>query len=101
MKMVLLLYLEGDGPAVTKLLSDHEIGAYSRLPIEGHGEGKGGAWYGDIATHNSKMIFAIVPDEKAKALLSALEGVSVQDAAHPIHAAQLNLEGWVHSSAQE
>ena len=100
MKMVLLLYLEGDGPAVTKLLSDQGINAYSRLQIEGHGEGRGGGWYGDIATHNSKMIFAIIPDEKAEALLSAMEGVPVQDAGHPIHAAQLNLEGWVHSSTE-
>jgi len=101
MKMVLLLYLEGDGPAVGKLLADHGIGAYSRLPIEGHGGGKGGAWYGDIATHNSKMIFAIIPDEQAAALLSALEGTPVQDASHPIHAAKLDLEGWVHSSTEE
>ena len=98
MKLVLLLYLEEDGPAVTKLLSEQGISAYSRLPIEGHGEGRAGGWYGDIATHNSKMVFTIVSDEEAKSLLVALEGVPVQDAAHPIHAAQLGLEAWVHSS---
>jgi hypothetical protein len=99
MKIVLLLYLEEDGPAVTKLLSDQKISAYSRLPIEGHGAGKAGGWYGDIATHNSKMIFTIVSDEEANSLLAAVEGVSVHDAAHPIHAAQLQLDAWVHSSA--
>ena len=100
MKIVLLLYLEEDGPAVTELLSDQGINAYSRLPIEGRGQGKAGGWFGDIATHNSKMIFAIIPEEKAAALLSALQGTPVQDALHPIHAAQLDLEGWVHSSTE-
>ena len=94
-----LLYLEEDGPAVTKLLSDQGVNAYSRLPVEGLGKGKGGGWFGDIATHNSKMIFSIVSDDEAEALLGAVEDVPVQDAAHPIHAALLDLEAWVHSSA--
>jgi hypothetical protein len=99
MKLVLLLYLEGDGPAVTKLLLDQGISAYSRLPIEGHGEGKAGGWFGDIATHNSKMIFSIVDDGVADSLLEAVKEVHVQDAGHPIHVAKLNLEDWVHSTA--
>jgi hypothetical protein len=99
MKIVLLLYLEEDGPAVTKLLSDQGINAYSRLPLEGHGEGKAGGWYGDVAMHNSKMIFTIVPDDEASSLLAAVENVQVQDIGHPIHAAQLDLEAWVHSSS--
>jgi hypothetical protein len=98
MKLVLLLYLEGDGPAVTKLLLDQGISAYSRLPIEGHGEGKAGGWFGDIATHNSKMIFSIVDDGVADALVGAVKEVQVQDAGHPIHLAKLSLEDWVHSS---
>jgi len=98
MKIVLLLYLEEDGPVVTKLLSDQGISAYSRLPIEGHGAGKAGGWYGDIATHSSKMIFTIVPDDAAEALLAAVQGAPAQDASHPIHAAQLQLDAWVHSS---
>ena len=99
MKIVLLLYLEGDGPAVAKLLSDQEINAYSRLPIEGHGQGKAGGWFGDVAAHNSKMIFAIVPDEQANSLAKAVKQVPVQDAAHPIHLAKLNLEDWVQSGS--
>lgn len=99
MKLVLLLYLEEDGPAVTKLLADEGISAYSRLPIEGHGAGKAGGWFGDIATHNSKMVFTIIPDDRAEALLASVGGVAVQDASHPIHAAQLHLDAWVHSSA--
>jgi len=98
MKIVLLLYLEGDGPAVTKLLSDQGINAYSRLPVEGHGEGRAGGWYGDIAMHNSKMIFTIIPDEEARSLIAAVKDVSVQDTSHPIHAAQLAVEAWVSSS---
>ena len=50
MKIVLLLYLEEDGPAVTKLLADQGINAYSRLPIEGRGQREAGGWFGDIAT---------------------------------------------------
>jgi hypothetical protein len=97
MKLVLLLYLEGDGPAVTKLLLEQGISAYSRLPIEGHGAGKAGGWYGDIATHNSKMIFSVVSDEEADSLVEAVREVKVQDAGHPIHLAKLTLEDWVHS----
>lgn len=97
MKLVLLLYLEGDGPAVAKLLSDQEITEYSRLPIEGHGQGKAGGWFGDVAAHKSKMIFSIVSDEQADSLLQAVQNVAVQDSAHPIHMAKLNLEDWVHS----
>jgi len=99
MKIVLLLYLEEDGPAVTQLLSEQGVNAYSRLPLEGHGEGKAGGWYGDVAMHNSKMIFTIISDEDAAALLAAVEKVQVQDIGHPIHAAQLNLEAWVHSAS--
>ena len=99
MKIVLLLYLEEDGPAVTQLLSEQGVNAYSRLPLEGHGEGKAGGWYGDVAMHNSKMIFTIISDEDAAALLAAVEKVRVQDIGHPIHAAQLSLEAWVHSSS--
>ena len=97
MKLVLLLYLEEDGPAVTQLLQDQGISAYSRLPIEGHGAGKAGGWYGDIATHNSKMIFSVVSDEEADSLLAAVKEVKVQDAGHPIHLAKLTLEDWAHS----
>ncbi len=99
MKLVLLLYLEGDGPAVAKLLSDQKITAYSRLPIEGHGLGKAGGWFGDVAAHNSKMIFSIISDEQADSLLKAVENVPVQDAGHPIHVAKLDLEAWVHSGS--
>lgn len=99
MKLVLLLFLEEDGPAVTKLLLEQGISAYSRLPIEGHGEGKAGGWFGDIATHNSKMIFSVVADDVADGLLGATKEVKVQDASHPIHVAKLNLEDWVHSTA--
>jgi hypothetical protein len=99
MKIVLLLFLEGDGPAVTRLLSEQGINAYSRLPMEGHGEGKAGGWYGDVAMHSSKMIFTIVTDEEAQTLLAAVKDVAVQDAGHPIHAAQLELEEWVHSAS--
>jgi hypothetical protein len=98
MKLVLLLYLEEDGPVVTKLLSDQGISAYSRLPIEGHGQGKAGGWFGDIATHNSKMILSILPDDQADALAAGLKEVKVQDPSHPIHLAKLNLEDWVQSN---
>lgn len=97
MKLVLLLYLEEDGPAVTKLLMDQGISAYSRIAMEGHGEGKAGGWFGDVATHSSTMIFSIIADDVADALATALKDVKVQDAGHPIHMAKLNLEEWVHS----
>lgn len=98
MKLVLLFYLEEDGPAVAKLLSDQGVTAYSRLPVEGHGLGEGGGWYGDVATHNSKMILAVLGDEKADALTDALKALPVRDAGHPIHLARMSLEEWIHSS---
>jgi len=99
MKLVLLLYLEGDGPAVAKLLSDQQITAYSRLPIEGHGQGKAGGWFGDVAAHNSKMIFSIVSHEQADSLMQAVQEMPAQDASHPVHMAKLHLEAWVNSSS--
>ncbi|MGW8266429.1 MAG: hypothetical protein ACWGSQ_08680 [Longimicrobiales bacterium] len=40
MKIVLLLYLEEDGPAVTKLLSDQGISAYSPSPSRAMAPGR-------------------------------------------------------------
>jgi hypothetical protein len=97
MKLMMLFYLEDDGPAVTKLLADQGIGAYSRLPVEGRGEGKVGGWYGEVAAHSSKMILTVVTEEQAEQLLSAVEATQGQDVNHPIHAAQVDLEAWVHS----
>lgn len=97
MKLVMLFYLEDDGPVVTKLMGSQGVGAYSRLPVEGRGEGGVGGWYGEVAPHSSKMVLSVVTDEQAAALLAAVEATQGQDVNHPIRAAQVDLEAWVHS----
>jgi hypothetical protein len=94
MKLLLLLYLEQDGPTVTKLLTSQGIDAYSRVNIEGQGGEKAQGVFGGRAPHASKMIFAVVTGEQGESLRQALREAEVQDANHPIHVAQLGLEAW-------
>ena len=61
MKIVALMYLEEDNPTVSKLLSEHGVMAYSRLPLEGHGAGAEG-WLGRVPAYRSSMAFALVPE---------------------------------------
>lgn len=97
MKLIALMFLEDDDPVVQELLGKAGVSAFSRLPLEGHGEGAPG-WYGQIAPYDSEMIFAVVPDEQAGAVLEAVEGLEkVQDDRHPIHAFQVDVERCVHS----
>ncbi len=99
MKLILLFYLEEDGPAVTALLSREGVTAYSRLPVEGRGGPGGGGWLEGITPHRSKVLMAVVPDEQADRLRAAVESAASHDPDHPIHAAQIDLEAWVHSGS--
>lgn len=97
MKLIALMFLEEDRSVVEEVLTGAGVRAYSRLPLEGHGEGKPG-WYGEIAPYDSEMIFALVPNEEAGAVLDTVEGLKrVQNARHPIHAFRVNVERYVHS----
>ena len=82
MKLMMLFYLEDDGPVVTKLLAHQGIGAYSRLPLEGRGEGRVGGWYGEVAAHSSKMILTVVTEEQAEKLLSAARTSTTRSMPH-------------------
>jgi len=98
MKLIALMFLEEDQSRVEKLLKGAGVRAYSRLPLEGHGEGKPG-WYGEIAPYDSEMIFALVPDEESGAVLAAVEKLEgVQDERHPIHAFEVDVGRCVHST---
>jgi hypothetical protein len=99
MKLIALMFLEEDRAVVEKLLNGAGVRAYSRLPLEGHGEGKPG-WYGEIAPYDSEMIFALVPDADAGAVLDAVEELrNVHDIRHPIHAFRVDVERYVHSTS--
>ncbi|MEE8386114.1 MAG: hypothetical protein V3S01_09370 [Dehalococcoidia bacterium] len=97
MKLVALMYLEEDKAAVSNLLEEHGVMAYSRLPLEGHGTGLKG-WLGDVAPYQSHMAFAMVPADKADALMEAVaECKGCLDPRHPIHAIQVDVEKAVNS----
>ncbi|MDX1623817.1 MAG: hypothetical protein R3199_07530 [Gemmatimonadota bacterium] len=92
MKLVLLMYLEGDEACVERLLAEQGVAVYSRLPIEGVGPGARG-WYGEVAPYASRMIVTMVEGEAAARLLDAVsECRGVQDPSHPIRAAMVDVE---------
>jgi hypothetical protein len=92
MKLIALLYLEDDEAAVARLLKEHDVIAYSRLSLEGHGGGARG-WYGEVAPYASSMAFTLVPEEKADELLQAVRDChDVSDPNHPIHALKVAVE---------
>ena len=98
MKLIMLLYLEDDEPVVDRLLEEHRVAAFSRLPLEGHGAGVPAGWYGEISPYRSKMVFTFVPAEGAEDLMGAVRDASgLQDPRHPIHAVQVAVEGMAHS----
>ena len=47
MKLVLLMYLEEDEKCVDRLLVEQGVDTFSRLPLEGHGQG-GKGWRGNV-----------------------------------------------------
>ena len=92
-KMILLMYLEEDEPAVDRLLEEHRVTAFSRVNLEGHGGGRPVGWYGEVAPYRSRMVFTLVPEERAEELLEAVGRCSgCLDPRHPIHAVMLGVE---------
>ena len=92
MKLVFLMYLEEDDDRVVKLLEEHHVVVYSRMPIEGHGSGMRG-WYGEVAPYRSRLVFTVVPENKAAELLEAVRNCrDCEDPQHPIHALQVAVE---------
>lgn len=94
MKLVMLLYLEGDEKCVERLLADLEVTTFSRVGVEGHGPTGSKGWYGAGAPYRSEMILVFTGDEKANAILSGVQACSaVEDPKHPIRAFLLGVEG--------
>jgi hypothetical protein len=90
MKIVILMFLEGDGPTVERLLSEAGVAAYSNVAVEGHGGGQSGGWYGKAAPFRSRTVFAMMDEIKAKGLIEAVSNTSdTEDSRHPIHAVQV------------
>ena len=92
MKLVILMFLEEDTANVERLLAEHELVAYSELPIEGHGKGTAG-WYGKVAPYSSRMLLVFLGADKAEELLAAVSACTkCKDPKHPIHAWQVDVE---------
>lgn len=97
MKLVALMYLEEDEESVARLLKEHGVEAYSRVPLEGHGAGMKG-WYGNVHPYSSFMSFAMLPENKAVELMNAVEEcTNCKHPRHPIHAMQVHVERSVDS----
>lgn len=99
-KMILLMYLEEDEPAVDRLLETHDVTAFSRVSLEGHGKGHPVGWYGEVAPYRSRMIFTLVPGARAAELMDAVgRCTGCVDPDHPVHAVVLGVEEAVTSGA--
>lgn len=97
-KMILLMYLEDDEAAVDRLLEEHHVTAFSRVDLEGHGRGRPVGWYGEVAPYRSRMVFTLVPEDRAEELMEAVSRCSgCLDPGHPIHAVMLGVEEAVDS----
>lgn len=90
--MVLLMYLEDDRSCVERLLRGTGVEVFSRLAVEGRGPGAAG-WLGEVPSYASEIVMAVVEDEAARALLSAVEEErACEDARHPVRAVQVAVE---------
>lgn len=100
MKLILLMYLEDDEKTVERLLEEHGVSAFSRFPLEGHGQGRPSGWYGRVAPYRSRMVFTAVPEERANDLMEAVARCrGCKDSRHPVHALQLAVERSTESGA--
>ncbi|MEQ9400709.1 MAG: hypothetical protein RJQ04_16210 [Longimicrobiales bacterium] len=92
MKFVVLLYLEDDDEAVVSLVEAQGVVAWSRVAVEGHGDGAPG-WLGRVPSYRSRVLFTLVSDAKAAELLAAVAAAPPgQDPSHPVHAVQLDVD---------
>jgi hypothetical protein len=97
LKLILLLYLEDDDARVARLLREHGVMAWSRLPLEGHGPGLAG-WYGETSPFRSRMAFTVVQADRAHELMQAVRTLDgLADPGHPVHALQFDVERAVES----
>jgi hypothetical protein len=102
MKMVVIMYLEEDEPCVSKLMARLAIPAWSRMPVEGHGPRMAPGWAGEASPFQSRLIFSFLPDEIARTLVDAVAKCKgVEDPRHPIRAALLGVEKFVHCRLME
>lgn len=92
-KLLLLMYLEEDEACVERTLADQAVTTFSRLSVEGRTDGATSGWYGVAQPFQSRLILAVMPAERADAVLRAVADCrGVQDPRHPIRAMQLAVE---------
>jgi len=91
-KLLFMMYLEEDDALVQARLEALEVTVYSRISLEGHGTGAVG-WYGDVAPFQSRMVFAVLPEDQARRLLEAVRTwTGGADPAHPVRAFVVGIE---------
>ena len=96
MKMVILMYLEDDERCAAELLNRFAVASFTRIPVEGHGPGARGGWYGSTSPYRSQLTFTFVDDEVASELVEAVSSCAgVADPGHPIRAAMFEVEKFV------
>jgi hypothetical protein len=93
MKLVMLTYLEGDEKCVEGLLSELEVGTFSRLAVEGHGPGGVGGWYSAASPYRSGLILVFAEEYAARRILDGVQAcTAIEDPKHPIRAFLLGVE---------
>lgn len=92
MKMVMLMHLQEDEDCVDGLVERAGVKVFSRLSVQGRGEGTPG-WLGRVPAYASQITMAVVDDERAAELMDSVRTAEgCQDARHPVRAVQLPVE---------
>ena len=92
-KLLMLMYLEEDEACVDRTLAEQGVTTFSRLSMEGLTQGASSGWYGVTRPYQSRLILALMPAERADAVMTAVSDCrGVQDPRHPIRAMQLAVE---------
>lgn len=92
-KLVMLMYLEEDEACVDRTLAEQGVTTFSRMSMEGLTQGASSGWYGVTRPYQSRLILALMPAERADAVMAAVSDCrGVEDPRHPIRAMQLAVE---------
>jgi len=97
MKLIVLMSMQCDREAISKIFEEHGIHMFSETAITGHTIStikKYGWWPTDReASVYSAMCFAIISKEKADAIFQALEENQKKNPSeHPVRAFQVDVE---------
>lgn len=99
MKLIGIMNLDKDRPAVRKIFEKTGVQIYSETEISGHTVStieKYGWWPSTDVPVYSSLCFAIIPDEQADEIMGAISRLSAEDdTGHPIRAFLVDVERMV------